>query len=272
MSKVLIVEDEEFLADIYRIKFSAEGFEVTLAQNGREGYEQAKAIKPDLVFLDLLMPVMDGYQALDALRADPETKDLRVVILSNLGQEEEIADAMSRGADAFLIKANLTPNDLVIKAREMLSSERHPQAVNKPVLDAIIETPIERGPANGKTVLLIEDNKEIIQIYVLQLEKEGYAVEVAENGSWGLRRAREKHFDVIIMDMVMPAMSGWDMLKTIRHDSQNSMTPVIVVSNSAQEEEIEKVMEAGADKYYIKSDITPAELGQAIAALLAPGV
>jgi CheY-like chemotaxis protein len=267
MSKILIVEDEEFLADMYRIKFEAEGFDVLVAANGQIGLDLIKQEKPDLVFLDLVMPVMNGYEALDAIRADLETKNLTVVILSNLGQEEEISEAMKKGADAFLIKANLTPQDLVVKAREIL-------AVGKPVAETKDEEVCETGEGepvekNGQTVLLIEDNKELIEMYRCQLENSGYHMELAENGAWGIKMAHERKYDLIVMDMVMPAMNGYDMLKQIKADSQNMETPVIVISNSALEEEIDKALAMGANRYFVKSDITPKKLVEEIADLVA---
>ena len=266
MSKILIVEDEENLAEMYRIKFVAEGFEVFMASNGQEGFDIAKKVKPDLVFLDLVMPVMDGFEALDLIRKNKATKDLLVVILSNLGQQEEIDDGIKRGANAFLIKANLTPRELVAKTREMLSMQS--EQIKREASIRNGEKLPENEAHNGLTVLFIEDNKEIIQMYRMQFQKSGYNVELADNGAWGVKLAKEKKFDAILMDIMMPAMNGHQMLRSIKEESKNIDTPVIVISNSAQDEDIESAIALGADRYFVKSNITPKKLVDELAKLM----
>ncbi len=267
MPKVLIVEDEIFLSDMYRMKFESEGFEVAVAANGADGYKLAKQIKPDLVFLDLIMPLVDGFQALKMIREDEETKNLLIVVLSNLGQEEEIAKVMTQGANAFLVKASLTPKQLVEKARELLLLEAK---ISEQSLEILEGGEPEVLPEHKDTkILFIEDNKEIIMMYRLQFEKCGYNIELAENGAWGLKMAQQKKYDIIVMDLMMPAMNGYEMLRVIKMNSANQDTPVIVISNSAQDEEIEKALEAGANKFLIKSQIAPKELIAEIAILTA---
>jgi len=268
MSKILIVEDEEYLSDMYRTKFVLEGFEVLVAANGEEGFLMAKKEKPDLIFLDLVMPIMNGFQALEAIRNDQETKNLLVVILSNLGQQEELKAGIEKGANAFLIKASLTPNDLVVKARELLSMEKKNVVDREVVYNDQGNTEVVKAEHNGMDILFIEDNKEIIQMYSLRFQSSGYGVKLAENGAWGVKMAQEKKFDVIVMDMMMPAMNGYEMLKAIKKDSKNIDTPIIVISNSAQDAEIEKSLELGANKYLLKSSITPSGLVEEIEKLV----
>lgn len=118
--KILFIEDEEFLVEMYQMKFSAEGFEVIIAPDGELGIQLARDTKPDLVFLDMVLPRKNGLEVLAALKGDPETKDLRIFILSNLGQDEEKKKGVVAGAEGYLIKTDLTPADLVVKAKEIL--------------------------------------------------------------------------------------------------------------------------------------------------------
>jgi DNA-binding response OmpR family regulator len=111
--KILIIEDEQYLADMYKMKFEHEGYEVELAYDGERGIERARKSRPDLVLLDLVLPKIDGYAVLRALRANKKTKNLKIYILSNLGQEEEIEEGFKNGANGYLIKANVTPAQLV---------------------------------------------------------------------------------------------------------------------------------------------------------------
>ncbi len=121
--KILIIEDEQYLADMYKMKFEREGYEVELAYDGESGIELAKKVKPDLILLDLVLPKMDGYTVLRALRADKKTKSLKIYVFSNLGQEEEIEEGLKNGADGYLIKANVTPTQLVELVEKILRGE-----------------------------------------------------------------------------------------------------------------------------------------------------
>ena len=118
--KILIIEDERSLGEMYKFKLEKEGYTVFLAPEGKSGIAIAKEKKPDLVLLDVIMPEMDGFEVLRIMRHDPETKDLRIFVFSNLGQEDEIERGLQEGADKYLIKANLTPGQLLSKIEESL--------------------------------------------------------------------------------------------------------------------------------------------------------
>ncbi|MDP3986156.1 MAG: response regulator [Candidatus Veblenbacteria bacterium] len=119
-TKVLIVEDDPTLRDMYATKFESEGFEVLKAGNGEEGLELARTKKPEAILLDVMMPKLDGFATLKEIRADKNLKKLPVVMLTNLGQEEDIKKGKELGADDYFIKANQTPAEIVAKVRALL--------------------------------------------------------------------------------------------------------------------------------------------------------
>lgn len=121
MKKICIVEDEAALLEMYKLKFVAEGYQVTTASNGQEGLAVIKESMPDLVLLDLMMPRMDGFQVLQALRADQQTVKLVVYIFSNLGQGSEIEKGMAEGANGYFVKSSLTPSQLAAEVKKILS-------------------------------------------------------------------------------------------------------------------------------------------------------
>jgi DNA-binding response OmpR family regulator len=122
--KILIVEDEEFLADMYRIKFQSEGFKVFVANNGTDGIKIATEELPDFILLDLVMPGIDGFQVLKTLRENENTKKLLIYVFSNLGQSSEVERGINEGADGYLIKSNLTPSQMMEKVKAALSGEK----------------------------------------------------------------------------------------------------------------------------------------------------
>ncbi len=120
MPKILIVDDDTFLSGIYATKLDLEGFQVVSAHDGEEGIKVAQKEKPDLILLDVLMPKLDGFEALKRLKADPGTKDIPVIMLTNLGQKEDIEKGLEDGAVDYLIKAHFVPAEAVAKIKKVL--------------------------------------------------------------------------------------------------------------------------------------------------------
>lgn len=120
MSKIAIVEDDVAISQMYRIKFEAEGYEVDTAENGKIGLELIKDMKPDIVLLDLMMPEMNGEEMLTALRAEDWGKDIKVIILTNMGESEAPASIKEMNVEAFILKANMTPRQVAELVKEHL--------------------------------------------------------------------------------------------------------------------------------------------------------
>lgn len=118
--KILIVEDDKFLRDLITQKLSNENFDVVIAQDGEEGVRKIEEEKPDLVILDLLLPAIDGFEVLKKMKANPKIADIPVIILSNLGQKEDVERGMALGAKDYMIKAHFTPNEVVNKVKNYL--------------------------------------------------------------------------------------------------------------------------------------------------------
>ena len=110
--RVLLIEDDRDVLQMYRMRLERDGYTVEIAADGEEGLAAAARLSPDIVFLDLRLPRMDGFEVLRRLRGQPETAAIPVVILSNYPEEENMAIARKLGALEFLVKARITPGDL----------------------------------------------------------------------------------------------------------------------------------------------------------------
>lgn len=117
---VLLVEDDEFLAELYATKLSLEGLEVTLASDGEKGLKMAKDTQPDLILLDIILPKMDGFEVLSVLKADSATKSIPVILLTNLSQKDEVRKGLDLGAEDYLIKAHFMPSEVVGKIKKII--------------------------------------------------------------------------------------------------------------------------------------------------------
>lgn len=122
--RVLVIEDEPALRDIYSTKLRIDGFDVIEAADGIEGLDAAIQHDPAIVLLDVVLPIKDGFEVLKDLKDNPRTKGIPVVILSNLGQEYEVKRGLALGAETFLTKANLTPEQVVEQVRKVLGKIR----------------------------------------------------------------------------------------------------------------------------------------------------
>ncbi len=119
---ILLIDDDGFLASIYADRLCAEGFEVSLATNGEDGFKAAVKDHPDAIVLDLLMPRMDGFETLERLKTEPSTKDIPVLVLTNVGEREDVARCLKLGAAGYLIKAHTLPHEAVNRLRELIGS------------------------------------------------------------------------------------------------------------------------------------------------------
>jgi len=118
--KIVIVEDDEFLRSLTSKRLESEGYEVAVAVDGEDAVKVIPKENPDLIFLDLLLPNKNGFEVLEEIRKDDKTKDTPVVVFSNLGQKEDIEKVKKFGVTEFLVKANFTLDDVVVKLKEIL--------------------------------------------------------------------------------------------------------------------------------------------------------
>lgn len=118
--KILIIEDDDFLRSLAVTKLEKEGFSVAMAADGKAGIDQVANDLPDLIILDLMLPVMDGFAVLEHLKSDESAKAAKVIVFSNLGEDSDIKKCLDMGANDYLIKANFTLDELVEKIKGLL--------------------------------------------------------------------------------------------------------------------------------------------------------
>lgn len=122
-NKILMIEDDIFLRKLYRDQLTREGFEFVEATNGIEGLNKARSERPDLILLDLMLPRKNGFDVLEDLKGDKSTRDIPTLVLSNLGQESDIQEAMNLGAEAYLVKTDVRISEAVEKIKQILSKK-----------------------------------------------------------------------------------------------------------------------------------------------------
>ena len=121
MPKVAIIEDDQAISQMYRFKFEAEGYTVETAENGKLGLALAEQMKPDIILLDIMMPEMTGDQMLEALRATEWGKNIKVIILTNMGEQEIPPKIKELGVSGVILKADMTPKQVAEIVKKQVS-------------------------------------------------------------------------------------------------------------------------------------------------------
>lgn len=116
--KILLIDDDPFIVEMYVLKFKDERFAIEVARDGAEGIKKAAAFLPDAILLDIVMPGMDGFQALQELRK--AGRPYKIILLTNLGQKEDVDRGIALGADDYVVKAHFTPSEVVAKVKKVL--------------------------------------------------------------------------------------------------------------------------------------------------------
>jgi DNA-binding response OmpR family regulator len=254
--KILIIEDDVFLGKILNEKLSKADYEVSLVGDGGEGLRQIGIQKPDLLLLDIMLPTKNGYEILEAKRQDPAIAAIPVIIVSNSGQPVEINRALALGVDDYLVKAELDPDEVLEKVQLKLGTS-----------GSRVQTAGE-GSLAGKKVLWVEDDSFLGDILAAKLTAEKCSLLYAKDGEAALKLIETDTPDIVLLDLVLPGISGFDVLEQIKKNDKTKNVPVIILSNLAQESDLERAKKLGAFKHFIKASIDPINIVREIASTL----
>lgn len=124
MKKILIIEDDKFLRDLISKKLFEENYKVIEMKNGESGLQAIKQQKPNLVLLDILLPNMSGWDVLEKAKADSEVNKIPIILLTNLGEKEDVEKGLKLGAEDYIIKAHFTPSEILEKIKKCLNFQK----------------------------------------------------------------------------------------------------------------------------------------------------
>lgn len=259
MHKIIIVEDDPMIAEIYQRKFLDSGFEVLMAENGEKVLVTLKKQTVDVVLLDLVMPGMDGFEVIENLRKGNYDPNIKIIVFSNLSQKEDKERARELGANGFIVKSDYTPNDLV-KEVERLANQIDAQKTSEMKSTEQSGTTNNFVVAGAKKILMMEDEDVFVEMFGGKLKQEGFEMEFSKNGSWGIKEAMKNKYDLFIIDMAMPVMNGDEVVERLKSDEGLKNIPIIILAAFESDEDIKKLKELGVDRIFIKTQITPSEL------------
>lgn len=237
--KILIVDDDQLNREVLARRFIQEGFETGTAEGGQRALERIAFQQFDLILLDVDMPGMDGIETLKQIRSQDQWSAIPIVMLSANDKKEVIKKCLALGANDYLVKP------FVMKlARNRI--ERCLALLNKAVEE---DSP---PPGVGYRLLVVDDNELNRRLLKRQLEKRGHTVLEAEDGSRALTLINEDNFDLVLLDINMPGISGIEVLKRVRNNPKTKKLSIVIVTAAEDTDTMLNCIQHGADDYVSK--------------------
>lgn len=169
MAKILLVEDDQSLREIYGIRLTAEGYEIVPAGDGEQALALAVKEKPDLIISDVMMPKISGFDMLDILRSTPETKDIKVIMMTALSSEDQRERGEALGADRFLVKSQVGIEDVVNAVHEVLDAKPENTAVNQAdFIQPGTAMPMNQSTTETQPIQSVQSTQPVQQIQTVQ--------------------------------------------------------------------------------------------------------
>ncbi len=266
--RILVVDDEEVNRELLEAILVQEGFEVELAADGPTALAQATDYPPDLILLDILMPGMSGLEVCQRLKQAPGTAQLPIIIVTAVGQVATKEAALTSGADDFVTKP-IRPDDLrarvtaMLKVRRVrleldrtlaylheLEAARHAQRQQSLACLVGDERPNASPPPTPMPVLLVDDEALTREFYGDLLAEHGFQVYAARSGAEGLELAQTHSLDAAVLDIVMPEMSGVELLDRLHQEDPD--LPVIMLTGRPTSQNAIAALKLGAFDFIVK--------------------
>ncbi len=253
MTRILIIEQDVFFGDVLNQKIQGAGHETFVVNNGAVAIEQIHLFKPDLVLLDMELTTSDGMTILKQKQQDASISSIPVITLSRSGDLSEIKATVDLNVKDYLVKAQLNLDELLTKIKTHLPKG----------------APKQGGALGGKTVMWVEDDQFLSDLISRKLSTQGCKLLYAKNGEDGLKLLESEKPDIIILDLLLPGISGFDVLQKIKSDAKTKTIPVIILSNYSQNNEIDRAKELGAERFLVKASIVLDDLVRELTSVLA---
>lgn len=235
--RILVVEDDVDISNMLRIFLDSQGYEVMEARRGDDALKMCRDRLPDMIILKAVLPGMDGYQVCRELRLDPHTRHVPIMFLAEKGERSDRIRAFDLGADDYITKP-FDLEELRLRIQNMIRyAWSHPA--------------IETSHATG-SLLIVEDDFDISNMLRIYFDSQGYEVMVARRGDDALEMCRHSAPGVIVLDVMLPDIDGYEVLRRLRANWSTSHIPILFLTQ--RDERSDKIvgLELGADDYITK--------------------
>ncbi|HEX9609010.1 MAG TPA: response regulator [Candidatus Paceibacterota bacterium] len=254
--EVLIIEDDEEFGNGVVHALTEAGYKASWETDGAHGFAKMLKHPPDLILLDIMLPGMDGFGILEEKSKNKKVADIPVVVISDSMQDVEVNRAIELGAKEYMPKAGITPSDIVAKVATYLAE--------------VNDTPVsDTKGLTGKHILLVEDEPFLRDLLTIKLTKLGCKLSYATDGDEAIAAIKAEKPDIVLLDLLLPSVSGFEVLDHIRKNSDTANIPVVVLSNLGEKKDVEKCQQLGATDFLIKAHHSIDEIIEKIQGYLA---
>lgn len=250
--KILIALSDPNLAIHLEDKLKTEGYITSIVKDGDEALASMKIETPDLLIIDLFLPGKSGYDVLTEKTLDRLLTKIPVLVASNTGGAIEMKRIPSTPTiKDYVIKAHVEPEEIVQKVSVIFNHPYNPQRTQ-------VAAPAPR--TGTKKILWVEDDKFLSNILVKKFETSGHTVLKATDGEGALALAEKETPDLIVLDILLPGMNGFDILQKMKTNPKTRNVPAIMLSNMNKPSDIEKAKALGAQKFLVKAAVSLDEI------------
>lgn len=256
---VTIITDSQLTARLLKKELLRAGALVSVYTNGLEGLAAVREYTPDLVFLDTLTPLLNGREMLQILQSEGRTDSLPVLVLAESAETTTIEQLMEIGARDYVLKDTFEPGEVVQKTLQYLDeTDTGSDTDGASDLQASVDISSQTQPAtnvdrSAPRVYVIEDDPLLRNLLSVKFTRSNIRFVFNSDGSEALTKLRDFNPDVIILDLMLPGRSGFDILSDLRASDDLASLPVIVLSNRSSEEDLERAKKLGAAHFFVKA-------------------
>lgn len=256
MKKILIIEDDELLGDLLVQKLQGAGYECQFVRDGSIGFAKISEWLPDLVILDLFLPILNGFDILSQKKLNSKIAGIPAVVLTNSLKPTNAGGFDKLGVSDFIIKSDVTQEEILNRIKKVLEKNES-SAVNNESSNIIIGSKVDA--LLGKTILIVEDDKFLGSILVSRFSDRKCKMIHVLTGESALLEITKKKPNAILLDILLPGIDGFTVLEKVRNDPVAKDVPVIIISNFNQMKDKEKAESLGA-KFLVKALANPDEI------------
>ena len=251
-SKILVIEDNPLNMKLVTNLLTINGYDVSEAQDAEMGIEAAKSLCPDLILMDVELPGISGLDATRRIRNDPKIRDVPIIALSANAMDEDRDKGLSAGCNDYITKP-INIKTFVNRINHHLLKTRKQVLFNNAM--------------SGHRILIVDDEPLNIKLLSALLISKGYQVLTAGDGKEAIRKVKNERPDLILLDIMMPGMDGFEATKFLKSDADTKNIPIILVTALTGEDEKKRGLDAGADEF-INKPVNHQELETRVLSLL----